>query len=174
MRQTDAYTGNEISLPFIFLIDENNKFVTAATGPQNLAALIGVNTDALELQVTGTENYARAYKVLDIVNEERRARGLNELTMDKDLLEAAMQRAAELSIYYNHARPDGTSCFTVSSKASRENIAFSTSNSADSVMSSWMNSDGHRANILDTANRSIGVGCFEHNGAVYWVQLFGV
>ena len=173
LRQTDAYTGNEISLPFIFLIDENNKFVTAATGPQNLAALIGVNTDALELQVTGTENYARAYKVLDIVNEERRARGLNELTMDKDLLEAAMQRAAELSIYYNHTRPDGTSCFTVSSKASRENIAFSTSNSADSVMSSWMNSDGHRANILDTANRSIGVGCFEHNGAVYWVQLFG-
>ena len=53
LRQTDAYTGNEISLPFIFLIDENNRFVTAATGPQNLAALIGVNTDALELQVTG-------------------------------------------------------------------------------------------------------------------------
>ncbi len=120
----------------------------------------------------GTELYDYAYQVLDLVNQERRAVGLGELTMDRELLDAAMQRAAECAVFYSHTRPDGTDCFTVSDKAYAENIAAGQW-SPVVVMGSWMQSPGHKANILTESRQSIGVGCFEADGAYYWVQLFG-
>ncbi|MCM1081983.1 MAG: DUF4214 domain-containing protein [Clostridium sp.] len=123
------------------------------------------------INVTGTRRYDYAYQVLDIVNQERAANGLSPLSMDVDLLEAAMKRAAETSVYWSHTRPNGSSCFTISSKMQAENIAASYGSPA-SVMNGWMNSSGHRANILrDT--KTIGVGCFYHNGTLWWVQVFG-
>ncbi len=122
--------------------------------------------------VSGTYCYEAAYEVLEIVNEERAAEGLGALTMDADLLEAAMQRAAEINLYFSHTRPTGETCFTISSKAFGENIAAGQS-SATSVMTSWMNSSGHRANILTSSYQSIGIGCFTQGGVLYWVQLFG-
>lgn len=120
----------------------------------------------------GTERYSYAYQVLDLVNKERAAVGLDPLTMDRDLLDAAMQRAAECAVSYSHTRPDGTDCFTVSAKAYAENIAAGQW-SPLVVMGSWMQSPGHKANILTESRRSIGVGCFEADGTLYWVQLFG-
>lgn len=120
----------------------------------------------------GTERYSYAYQVLDLVNQERAAVGLAPLTMDRELLDAAMQRAAECAVSYSHTRPDGTDCFTVSSKAYAENIAAGQW-SPMVVMGSWMQSPGHKANILTESRRSIGVGCFEADGTLYWVQLFG-
>ncbi|MCD8151110.1 MAG: leucine-rich repeat protein [Clostridiales bacterium] len=124
------------------------------------------------VSISGTYDYEEAYEVLEIVNEERAAEGLSELTMDAELLEAAMQRAAELNVYYSHTRPSGLDCFTVSSKAFGENIAAGYS-SATNVMTGWMNSSGHKANILGSSYQSIGIGCFTQNGVKYWVQLFG-
>lgn len=126
------------------------------------------------LRITGTEMYEYAFQVLDIVNEERAAEGLSPLTMDADLLDAAMQRAAETAVYWDHTRPNGSICFTVSGKAYGENIAAGQASPA-SVMSSWMNSSGHRANILGSSYRSIGIGCFRaSDGTLRWVQLFGI
>ena len=88
-------------------------------------------------------------------------------------MEAAMQRAAELVFSFSHTRPSGQSCFTVSDKAFGENIAAGYWN-ADLVMNGWMNSEGHRANILREYYTSIGVGCFWYDGVGYWVQLFGM
>ncbi|MBO5389511.1 MAG: hypothetical protein J6A59_15555 [Lachnospiraceae bacterium] len=65
---------------------------------------------------TGTYDYSQAFEILDLVNQERRAQGLNELVMDKELLEAAMLRAAEIAVLFDHTRPDGSRCFTVSDK----------------------------------------------------------
>lgn len=124
-------------------------------------------------QVTGKEDYSSAYQVMNLVNQERRNAGLNELKMDADLMEAAMQRAAELVFSFSHTRPSGQICFTVSDKAFGENIAAGYWN-ADLVMNGWMNSEGHRANILREYYTSIGVGCFWYDGVGYWVQLFGM
>lgn len=125
------------------------------------------------LLIEGTEGYSLAYQVLDAVNAERAAVGLGPLSMDEDLMEAAMQRAAETVVHFSHTRPDGRTCFTVSSKANGENIA-SGSSTAAGVMDQWMNSEGHRANILDGSWNSIGIGCYRaNNGVTYWVQLFG-
>ncbi len=63
--------------------------------------------------VSGTYDYDQAYKVFEIVNKEREAEGLPALKFDVDIANAAMVRSAELSIYYDHTRPDGSSCFTI-------------------------------------------------------------
>ena len=141
----------------------------AASAPEALSA---TKAYAGSVSVSGTDSYARAYEVLDIVNQERAKEGLPALTMDADLLEAAMQRAAELTVYYSHTRPTGESCFTASEKMYGENIAAWYQN-ASSVMDGWMNSEGHRANILRSGYTIIGVGCFVHEGRSYWVQCFG-
>lgn len=120
----------------------------------------------------GTYMYSFAYQVLAEVNEERAAAGLNSLTMDTTLLNGAMTRAAELSIYYSHTRPDGTKFSTINSKAYGENIAYGYM-TPSAVMGGWMSSTkGHREAILNSAYKSIGVGCFYHNGVYYWVQNF--
>ncbi|MCC8045061.1 MAG: leucine-rich repeat protein [Clostridiales bacterium] len=122
--------------------------------------------------LSGTYYYDQAYEVLKLVNKERTAAGLSKLTMDADLLEAAMKRAAETAISFSHTRPSGLTCFTVSDKAYGENIAYGQS-TASAVMTAWMNSSGHKANILGSSYESIGIGCFSQNGTLYWVQLFG-
>ncbi|MDE7367873.1 MAG: DUF4214 domain-containing protein, partial [Lachnospiraceae bacterium] len=124
------------------------------------------------LSISGTYNYDMAYEVLTLVNQQRQAAGLHPLSMDQELLNAAMLRAAENCLYFGHERPDGTSCFTASAKMSGENVAAG-SGTASAVMDNWMNSSGHRANILGSSYNSIGIGCFIQNGVPYWVQVFG-
>lgn len=125
--------------------------------------------------IKGTRDYEKAYEVLEIVNEERRKAGVEELTMDKDLLENAMQRSSELVIYYSHIRPSGYSCISAITRrfsTAGENIAMYQTTS-NKVMNSWMNSDGHRANILKTCYTCIGIGCYKGiDGMYYWTQLF--
>lgn len=128
------------------------------------------NTISYDIDVT--EDYTAAYEVLDIVNKERKAEGLSELTMDKDLLSSAMLRAAECAADFSHTRPDGTSCFTASTKARGENIAAGQS-TPEYVMNSWMNSSGHKANILGSRYKTIGIGAIKYGSARYWVQMFG-
>ncbi len=122
--------------------------------------------------VSGTRRYAYAYEVLDLVNQERAKAGLSPLTMDTELLEAAMVRGAEITYSFSHTRPSGASCFTINSKISGENIARG-QRSPESVMNSWMNSSGHRANILESRWKSVGIACFEtSSGNLCWVQVF--
>lgn len=124
--------------------------------------------------VKGFTDYSKAADVLTRVNKERRKAGLSVLTMDAELQQAAMQRAAELSLSFDHNRPDGTSCFSVCDKARGENIASGRLLGPAEAMYIWMLSPGHRANILYTGYKSIGIGCFyQRNGCMYWVQLFG-
>lgn len=124
------------------------------------------------LKFKGKYNYDKAYEVLKLVNEERAKKGLSPLKMDRELLEAAMLRAAETSVLFDHQRPDGTDCFSACSKIYGENIACGQS-TPSSAMDSWMNSSGHRANILAERYTSIGIGCFSQGGMLYWTQCFG-
>lgn len=122
--------------------------------------------------ITGTFDYATAHQELELINEVRQSRGLAAITLNARLTEAAMLRAAELAVYYSHTRPDNTDCFTVSGGIRGENIAINYRD-AEEVVDGWMNSDGHRDNILSVNNRSVGIGCFiDGDGVTYWVQLF--
>ncbi len=128
--------------------------------------------------VAGQENETFAADVFTLVNNARAENGAEPLTRNATLSELAMQRAAEIALYFSHTRPDGTNCFTVLDGAYNgwyncgENIAIG-QYSPDEVMESWMNSQGHRENILDTVFTQIGIGCFYADGVYCWVQLFG-
>lgn len=124
------------------------------------------------VDIAAKEYYSKAFEVLSLVNEEREKEGCQSLTMDAELLEAAMLRASELGIYFSHVRPTDQDCFTACDKMYGENIAVGYG-TASSVMDDWMDSDGHRSNILGQNYKSIGIGVAEIDGFIYWVQCFG-
>ena len=130
------------------------------------------------VSITGIANYSQSYQVLDKVNELRKNLGLNSLSMDKDLQEIAMIRAAECAVYFSHTRPNGEDCFSIldeyqyDSWFTGENIAIGQMDSG-SVFNSWKNSSGHYANMVNSGFSSIGIGCFYHpSGGYSWVQIF--
>ena len=118
-------------------------------------------------------------EVIRLVNQERAKEGLSALSGDSKLTRAAEIRAKELVTKFSHTRPDGESCFTVLEEVSLkdykhvgENIAYG-QKTPEKVMNSWMNSSGHRKNILTANFKKIGVGCYQDSsGTLYWVQLF--
>lgn len=118
-----------------------------------------------------------AEQVALLVNQERTAHGLQPVEVSPVLSEAANTRAGELKESFSHTRPNGTSCFTAISelgityRAAAENIAYG-QRSPESVMNSWMNSAGHRANILNENMEYIGVGVVYRDGVYYWSQFF--
>ena len=121
------------------------------------------------------QNYAD--QVLQLVNVERVKAGLSQLTMNSTLTDAANVRGVEIVSTFSHTRPDGTSCFTVFDEfginpgAAGENIAYGYP-SAESVVEGWMNSPGHRANILNGKFNKLGVGVHKNGNTIYWTQLF--
>ena len=133
--------------------------------------VLAANT--IDVKVNGTMDYTKATEILRLVNEQRKANGAEPLKMDAELQEAAMTRAAELALNFDHTRPDGTMCFTICSKMHGENIACGMTNASD-VMKRWMNSETHKSNILDKSFKSIGIGCFKNGNVYYWVQNFGM
>lgn len=133
-----------------------------------------INNDIGEkIEVIGTKNYSYAYDVINQVNTLRRQNGLHALEIDDKLMNTAMQRAAECSVYYSHTRPNDTSCLDIFPSASvrGENIAAGQS-SPSAVVSDWTNSPGHYANMVNDDYTSIGVGCFYIDGHFYWAQSF--
>lgn len=95
-----------------------------------------------------------------------------------NLTSAANVRSKEIVNTFSHTRPDGTQFYTAikeqgfSYKGCGENIAWG-QKTPDEVMNAWMNSSGHRSNILNSKYTKIGVGVYEaENGRLYWTQLF--
>ena len=114
------------------------------------------------------------WEVLRLTNVERAKQGLDLLSMIQPLQEACDVREREIITLFSHDRPDGSSCFTAfpsTFKTSHkgENIAKGQKNPAK-VINDWMNSEGHRANILSKNYGYLSVGYnSDGNG---WVQLF--
>lgn len=122
-------------------------------------------------------NSSYAVQVVSLVNAERAKQGLSALTVSTKVQQVAQTRAGELKSSFSHTRPSGASCFTALTEAgvpytrAGENIAYGQSSPA-AVVQAWMNSSGHRANILSSSFTTIGVGCTVVNGTSYWAQLF--
>lgn len=142
--------------------------------------------------------YDYATEVVRLVNHVRDSAGLTPLVMDSALTELAMIRAAEMASsrcfelkQYNptsirgygeqsiigHTRPKGGSALTIltqefeEASSKGENVAGGYKTPQE-VVNGWMNSPGHRANILRKSFKSIGVGCCSFYGHDYWAQLF--
>lgn len=116
--------------------------------------------------------------VFRLINDIRIQNGLNPFEKSEILDLTAMQRASEIAQKFSHIRPDGSSCFTLLDEndvfymAAGENIACGSSTAA-SVVEQWMNSKGHRENILNSNYDHLGVGFFKEEGSNYcWTQIF--
>ena len=118
--------------------------------------------------------------MLKQVNAQRAKNGKSALTLNQSLCASARVRASEIAKdgCFSHTRPDDSGCFTaisgVSYRTAGENIAMGTWGyyGVDEIMDGWMNSEGHRANILNGDFSEVGFGCVVVNGNGYWVQMF--
>ena len=142
---------------------------TASAAPLPVSSTAAVSSQQLS-------EYAE--KIIFLTNVQRKANGLEELQVFPLINNAAMKRAAELPSKFDHTRPDGSNCFTVLAECGipsysfvAENIAMGYS-SPEAVVRAWMNSTGHRANILTPRLKYIGVGAISSGGRYYWVQEF--
>ena len=126
---------------------------------------------------TGLAGYAN--EVVNLSNAERRRAGLRDLVIDNEAMAAAALRARELERVFSHNRPDGRGWDTVlreynvrSYNRWGENILYNMSSNAADAVTQWMNSPGHRANILNGNFTHIGAGVHQSGGRTYVVQIF--
>ncbi|WP_243112497.1 MULTISPECIES: CAP domain-containing protein [Acutalibacteraceae] len=119
-------------------------------------------------------------QVVQLVNQERTSRGLSALSVDTALTKTATLKSQDMAKlgYFDHTSPtygspfDMMKQFGISYRTAGENIAMGQT-SPQQVMTGWMNSEGHRANILNSSYTKIGVGIAQNsNGQYYWTQQF--
>jgi len=122
----------------------------------------------------------QAEAVLQLVNNERSKAGLKPLKMSEELRSIANLKSRDMADknYFNHTSPTyGTPFqmlqdFGVHYSAAGENIAAG-QRTPEEVMNAWLNSSGHRANILNKNFDTIGIGFYEGGQyGTYWTQLF--
>jgi len=130
-----------------------------------------------------TSSYANAIEleVFQLVNKERANQGLPALKLDDEVGKVARAKSQDMNDnnYFSHTSPTYGSPFDmlkqygVSYRGAAENIAAG-QRSPEAVMKSWMNSPGHRQNILSKSHTHIGIGYVEGNSQYgnYWTQMF--
>ena len=125
------------------------------------------------------EEAGDVYEAIRLINAERSKAGLAELTIDSDLMDAAAKRAEEQPESFGHTRPDGSDFstireeFNVTGSPICENAGRG-KDTASKQVNSWMNSAGHKANILNASITRIGVGYCYGEGSTkkhYWIML---
>jgi uncharacterized protein YkwD len=129
---------------------------------------------------TSTAQSGDENKVVEITNQERAAAGCGPVKVNTKLASAARLHSQDQAEHNNmsHTGSDGSSPWQRSERAGYtnaigENVAAGYRTPA-AVMDGWMNSDGHRANILNCDAKAIGVGlAYASNGTPYWTQMFG-
>lgn len=129
---------------------------------------------------TPSSNLTYEQKVVELVNIERQKAGLAALTMDSQISNVARVKSKDMAQnkYFAHQSPTYGSAgnmltqFGIKWSSWGENIAYG-QRSPEQVVTAWMNSAGHRANILSSNFTKIGVGYVTNsNGVPYWTQIF--
>lgn len=161
----------EASTPVTSVPETTKKPETAApeTAPSETVA------PETSLPASAVNDYER--EVVDLVNDIRRQYGLSELTLNEELSAVAREKSADMQRngYFSHTSPtygspfDMMKSFGITYRSAGENIAMGYPTPAE-VVNGWMNSEGHRANILNASFTEIGVG-YVANGH-YWTQMF--
>ncbi len=131
------------------------------------------------INIPSTDSGVLSYEseVVRLVNEIRVENGLNKLVHDWELSRVARYKSQDMkdNNYFSHTSPVYGSPFNmiknfgISCRSAGENIAKGQA-TPQSVVNSWMNSSGHRANILNSSYNRIGVG-YVADGK-YWTQMF--
>ena len=143
----------------------------------------GTRRDVLTVTVVEAPKTRWKYEVLSLVNQERVRNGLEKLTWGESCADAAETRARELVANYSHVRPDGSSWDTAceapdnnSRYVEGENLVVGSSAvSPETTVAAWMNSEAHRANILNPDFTKLSVGFYfdaDTHYRTHWSQYF--
>ena len=131
-------------------------------------------------QKPSTDFSSYQQQVLDLVNAERTKRGISALTLDSNLSSVATKKSQDMvnKNYFDHTSPtygspfDMMKQFGISYRTAGENIAKG-QKTPQEVVTAWMNSEGHRKNILNPNFTNLGVGITKDSkGTTYWTQMF--
>ncbi|MDW4904496.1 CAP domain-containing protein [Streptomyces sp. ADMS] len=129
--------------------------------------------------ITVSAQAAAEAEVLQLVNEERAKVGCSAVSANSALRELAEAFSEDMAArgFFDHTDPDGLSPWDRAEKAGitnlgGENIARGQADAA-AVMDAWMNSPGHKANILNCDFKTLGVGVHFGSGGPWWTQNFG-
>ncbi|QEY21445.1 LysM peptidoglycan-binding domain-containing protein [Psychrobacillus sp. AK 1817] len=130
-----------------------------------------------KINVPTNDSYNMEQEVIKLVNVERANAGLSALKYDWELGRVAQYKSQDMhdKNYFSHTSPVYGTPFTmmknfgISYKSAGENIAMGQKTAA-AVVDAWMNSEGHRANILNKNYTHIGVGYVKDGN--YWTQMF--
>lgn len=127
--------------------------------------------------VNGYFCYDFETEVIRLVNIERAKEGIGPVTVNKSLRNSAAVRAVEIVECFSHTRPCGkkwATAININYMCAGENIAAG-QRTPDRVVQAWMDSEGHRKNIMNPRYTEIGVGCYydaDQPYKYYWGQLF--
>ena len=120
-----------------------------------------------------------ATEVVTLTNAERQKAGCPPLANNRTLRQVATAHSEDMAErdFFSHTTPDGEDPSDRAAAAgyagySGENIAMGY-RSAEAVVDAWMDSSGHRANILNCSSTEIGVGVADSPRGLYWTQMFG-
>lgn len=127
-----------------------------------------------------TGDQAAKNRVITLVNAERAKANCGAVHNDTRLAAAAQGHSADMVArdYFDHTTPDGVDPWERARRQgyttpTGENIAMG-QRTADEVVKGWMDSPGHKANILNCDSRAIGMGMARNSGGqIYWTQMFG-
>ena len=164
---TDIYGNASVAKVYVLYLTEPGK-------PQWLK-----EQPVQEAQTENVKNgfdRAKAEEAFAAVNQQRTANGLHELVWNESLYELACIRAQEIVMNFSHQRPDGSYVGDViirqyGAGGCGENIA-ENYRSVTNLVGGWMNSQGHKENILNERFTSGVMACYCHEGNYYWVNLF--
>lgn len=174
----DVLLKTRFTVPGVPQQYHNYTYLIHVVAPENLQAADNflAQKETAELSAIDVSKFPQ--QVLTLVNKERAKVGAAPLRLSAELQEGAAIRAREIAQVFSHTRPNGKKCQTVIRNGwdIGENIAAGNS-TPEEVVEGWMNSPGHRANILDRRYGELGVGyCYDVNGVGgykhYWVQMF--
>lgn len=145
-------------LLILFLLTSNAN----ARGGRHYSSYGGGQVNSSSEPTDNAKTYPIEHKLLRLVNLERQRYGLHPLVLDRKLHLRSRQHGWWMARNYSMVHSYGVA----------ENIAMGQT-SAEDVMNSWMNSSGHRANILNPSYRKIGLcGYKASNGVAFWCQQF--
>ena len=173
--------GRRTFAAYIMLLVMTISLIPVFLAKEGGIAEAGEASTVKSIQVNAAVRYDYAYEVLKLVNLERAKVGAKPLVMDRVLMEAALQRAAENVLVFaatetiSHDRPDGTAFWYVSEKTQAENLACGQTD-PESVVKAWMEStQGHKETLLGSEYVCVGIGVLQVDDSVelYWTQEFG-
>lgn len=158
----------------------NNTPSNPNTTPEQKPDSTPSNPSTAPEQKPSTDFSSYQQQVLDLVNAERAKRGISALTLDSSLSSVATKKSQDMvnKNYFDHTSPtygspfDMMKQFGISYRSAGENIAKG-QKTPQEVVAAWMNSEGHRKNILNPNFTNLGVGIAkDSNKTTYWTQMF--